>query len=101
MDLTKVICSTPQEFSEEVAKWQKRGAAPVIRGRQLIAYGEVVAELATNRGGRRDGSGRPKGDRTNTILVKINDDAMERWRQGVNRTSQIEAFILSKDFMIE
>lgn len=55
----------------------------------------------SKRGGRRDGSGRPKGDRTNTILVKINDDAIERWRQGVNRTSQIEAFILSKYFMIK
>lgn len=74
MDLNKVVCSTPQE---------------------------VVAELAANRGGRRDGAGRPKGDRTNTILVKINDAAMKRWRQGVNRTSQIEAFILSKDFKVE
>lgn len=55
----------------------------------------------SKRGGRRDGSGRPKGNRTNSILVKINDDAMERWRQGVNRTSQIEAFILSNDFKME
>lgn len=60
-----------------------------------------MEEHQSKRGGRRDGSGRPKGDRNNTILVKINDAAMERWRQGVNRTSQIEAFILSKDFMIE
>ena len=87
MDLNKVVCATPQESQR--------------RGRQLIANGEVVAELAANRGGRRDGAGRPKGDRTKSVLVKINDAAMERWRRGVNRTSQIEAFILSKDFKVE
>ena len=26
-------------------KWQKKGAAPIVRGRKLIAFGEVVAEL--------------------------------------------------------
>lgn len=101
MDLTKVVCSTPQEFHEEVVKWQKKGAAPIVRGRRLIAFGEVVAELATSRGGHREGAGRPKGNRTNTILVKVNDEAMERWRSGVSRTDQIETFLLSPDFKTE
>lgn len=26
-------------------KWQKKGAVPIVRGRKLIAFGEVVAEL--------------------------------------------------------
>lgn len=26
-------------------KWQKKGAAPIVRGRKLVAFGEVVAEL--------------------------------------------------------
>lgn len=50
------------------------------------------------RGGSRPGAGRPKGDRNNTILIKVNDDALEKWKQGINRTDQIEGFILSQEF---
>lgn len=60
MEFTNVICSTPDEFHAEVEKWQKKGASPITRGRKLYAYGEVVAELVTMRGGFREGSGRPK-----------------------------------------
>lgn len=45
MELNKVMCETPEQFRVEVEKWQRKGAAPIIRGRKLIAYGETVAEL--------------------------------------------------------
>jgi len=54
MELQKVICSTPEEFSKECQKWAGKG---VVRGRKLIAYGIEVAELITTRGGKREGAG--------------------------------------------
>lgn len=49
MDLKNVICETSEQFRAEVEKWQKKGAAPIVRGRKLIAYGEVVAELVIDK----------------------------------------------------
>lgn len=58
MEFENVICETPEQFRQECLKWAGKG---VVRGRKLIAYGVTVAELVTSqRGGFREGAGRPK-----------------------------------------
>lgn len=94
MEINKVICKTPDQFHSEVEKWQKNGAAPIIRGRKLIAFGEEVAELATSHGGIRQGAGRPsKGDRVQ-VAVRINKEAASILKSKNNQSEYIEQLIL-------
>lgn len=78
MEFNNVLCATPSEFSEEVKKWQNKGAAPIIRGRKLYAYGEVVAELVNNHGGKREGAGRPTTDRNVCITFRTTKEAADK-----------------------
>ena len=89
MDLQKVTCETPEQFRAEVEKWQKKGAAPIIRGRKLIAYGEIVAELVTSQhGGARQGAGRKPNDRIISISVKVSQEAFDKLNAHTNNKSE-------------
>lgn len=74
--MDKTICTTPEQFHEECEKWAKKGARPVVRGRRLCAYGEVVAELQNTHGGSRPNAGRPKQEGSRHMYT-VADDAHE------------------------
>lgn len=90
MEFKNVICETSEQFHEEVEKWQKKGAAPIIRGRKLIAYGETVAELVTRgtHGGYREGSGRKQNDRNVMLGVRISQEAMNKLEAATNNKAE-------------
>lgn len=96
MEINKVICETPEQFHTEVEKWQKKGAAPIVRGRNLIAYGEIVAELAVKRGGARPGAGR----KTSTpglnvqVAVRISEEAAQVLSEKPNKSEYVNNLIL-------
>lgn len=97
MELKNVICETSEQFHAEVEKWQKKGAAPIIRGRKLIAYGETVAELKNTWGGSR-GGGRPKNDRNHNLQVKVSAEALEKLNKVTkNKAEYIDNWLRNLD----
>lgn len=93
MELKKVICETPEQFHEECLKWV--GKRSVIRGRQLFVMGEVVAELVSNRGGYRPGSGRKSEGRTKSVTFRISEEAAKILDRCENKSAFIDALIKS------
>lgn len=93
MELKKVICETHEQFHEECLKWV--GKRSVIRGRQLIVYGEVVAELVSNRGGYRPGSGRKPEGRTKAVTFRISKEAASILDKCENKSAFIDDLIKS------
>lgn len=97
MELKKIICETPEQFHAEVVKWQKKGAAPITRGRRLIAYGETVAEFAPSKGGYRTGSGRPRGTREKAVTIKLSQEAVDKLNSLTsNKSEYIDNLILNQ-----
>lgn len=95
MELKNVICETPEQFHAECKKWQQKGAAPIVRGRKLIAYGETVAELVTSqRGGARVGAGRPAKPQTTPVCFRISPEAAEKLKLVENKSELINKLIL-------
>ena len=45
------------------------------------------------RGGAREGAGRPRGNRTRTISVRISEEAYEIYQSWGNKTAEIDALI--------
>lgn len=48
------------------------------------------------RGGARQGSGRPKGDRTKSISVRVSLEAFEIYQTWSNKTEVIDRLIKSE-----
>lgn len=67
MELKNVMCETPEQFHQECLKWAGKA---LVRGRKLIAYGEVVATLASQSDIRQVIGGRIKDLRTAQNLTQ-------------------------------
>lgn len=68
MELTKIMCDTPEAFERECLKWAGKG---VVRGRILYAYGLPVAERKERRGGQRIGAGRKHKEKSPRVTITI------------------------------
>lgn len=94
MEINKVVCETPGQFRAECEKWAGKC---VIRGRKLIAYGKEVAELVTPRGGYRQGAGRPRGDRTKVVTIRLSQEAVDKLNSLTNNKSEyIDTLIMAQ-----
>lgn len=95
MEIKKVICHTPEEFRSEVERHQKLGHNPIIRGRKLYVYSQVAAELKLPHGGSREGAGRPQGNRTVSLSVRISQEAMKKLNSVTdNKSEYIDKLLL-------
>lgn len=53
-----------------------------------------MEDKISKRGGRREGSGRPKGSRTNTMNFRVSDEVKEILKSKGNASQYIETAIL-------
>lgn len=87
-----VVCKTAREFHDICDKWASRGE---IRGSQLVSCGKVIAEYKPTRGGYKVGSGRPRGNRSVTMTIKISPEALEKLNTLTdNKSEYIDSLIL-------
>lgn len=53
-------------------------------------------QMAENRGGARDGAGRPRGNRTRSISVRVSEEAYEIYQAWGNKAEIIDRLIRSE-----